>query len=222
MVHERHIGIGDFATGQSINTERRVSRPLNSEYARRCASELAVQMDTLGRRANLLGINQSGELDYGVYLSRTSSQPPWVELKSLRERVSGIGSGSIALLYNIRDAELHFARNLKVNTNSMLHLGLHMDEATMPQAQAFLEATPNTASAFQTSYYFDTLGNYGKLSAFPRHLTTRSNVHGWRKSFLALVESPMTPVDFELAGTSLIALNSRLAGIEQGRRTATH
>lgn len=99
-----------------------------------------------------------------------------------------------------------------VETDTSLFVPLNLDPATQTACQEFLEKNPNIDAFIQTYYYFDKRGNFAKSCVMPGEIVVDEDRIIKRYSGNSvLISSEMTPEDFELAGSVLDGMKSKLS-----------
>ena len=179
--------------------------PLNPEIAKEAAKRLAEKEDQL---ADLLKPHFKGEEhkeaidDNFIY---TESDNGGFGISDL----SAPFSGKYTRLSYIPDERFH--SKVGVETKYRLYINEHTDEETMEQ---FLEEERRQGrrpqGVFETQYYFDHNGNYGKVSIFPNYIEDSREVLEQRTNVKTVV-SKMIGGDFEMAGAALENLIKRLS-----------
>jgi hypothetical protein len=123
-------------------------------------------------------------------------------------RMVGIGDGSVTFVdyHQVRDETIAI---LGVNSPYVLMIGLHTDEATREAIEVKLEA--EEFPAVDTEYYFDSDGNYAKVSYLPVDLVDGDHVldRSGPKDYQNQV-TEMTPADFERVRYALPILRANI------------
>lgn len=143
----------------------------------------------------------------------------YIRFASKRDPFRVAGSGGVSFNFHAGNEYDELAEKLGVRTRSHVSLTFHTDEATREDVEAFLSAHPATAFNPETRFFFDKAGHFGKAVLLPAKTHTRGRPTIERaRGEGKWIGCPMTPLDFEMAGTALNVLSAQM--IRYQRRIA--
>lgn len=138
-------------------------------------------------------------------------------LYSSAEKLIGVEGGQlggrvpIEFIENITES---YVRKIGMDTSHTLSIGLHTDEETRDEYARLAKQDPRNASNAYTRYYFNSNGDYGKISDIPNSIIISSERQPlFRNDSFGRYESKMTFGDVEIAGRVLKMLKNRVLGI---------
>lgn len=99
--------------------------------------------------------------------------------------------------------------NSKTDTQYSLRVSIHSDKSTQEELDKLKKENPESAQHAGTWYHFDENGKFFKLSVNPVEIPD-SRPHSSANRLMRFVESEITPDDFEIASSALIAIRDKL------------
>lgn len=123
-----------------------------------------------------------------------------------------LGSGGLAFETNIGSSRRREIRQLGIDTQILLGVGVHTEERSKDRARALVQKNGAYKPMFETSYFIDANGNIAKLSLVPIVLDLRPDVFNAPIHSLGLkrLRADITSEDLRLIDSALYIFETEL------------
>lgn len=192
------------------------ARVISIEDARQFSQEVAAMEEEL---VSSMKKHIADGREFGGFLSKDNEA---ISFGTYDSKIRGIGIGYIGLNHYLNPNPQ--AKEVDVQTNNVLMIGVHTDMQTMPKVRDLHEkkvevkekhgaARSPIENQLYTQYYFDKDGSFAKIVFIPYDIQdNRPTIKGFENNlkFTRGVKGEMTSLDVELVGFGLTRLKDLL------------